>query len=290
MNRRINPIIDLFLWARTQLGWLHAFERCHGIVSIVCVVLALVCTTTRPVVAYAWDSAITFSNVRVENIGAHTANIALNLNVDKKKVSQISRLCIIIDTQKYTSIQLTGERPGMSFALPDYPCIDTTADNQSSSSSYENTYGMKNIKMINSYNSKEHGKAEFYNFQEYYEIDLDGTTSGELNLPIFGLQENSRYGNFGLWDMVATLEDNLRYLLTQQAAKDDTSKAAVDACQLTLGAHVEYLDGSVETFGENAIRVPDFTTIREPAMPDQGALSNTTANVLSYKRWQYRCR
>ena len=283
MNRRINPIINLFLQSRTQHGCLHAFKRCRGIVSIVCVVLALVCATTRPVVAYAWDSAITFSNVRVGNIGAHTANIAFNLNIDKKKMSQISRLCIIIDTQKFTSIQLTGERPGMSSHLPDYPCVDTTADNQSSSSSYENTYGLKNIKMINSYNSKEYGKAEFYNFQEYYEIDLDGTASGELNLPIFGLQENSRYGNFGLWDRVEILEDNLRYLLTQQADKSNTGKAAVDACQLTLGAHVEYLDGSVETFGENAIRIPDFTTIREPVIPGQGALSNTTANVLSYK-------
>ena len=50
------------------------------------------------------DNPITLSNVRVSDVGAHTANVSFDYKIDPAQVDEIKDVCFSIEVQRITDI------------------------------------------------------------------------------------------------------------------------------------------------------------------------------------------
>lgn len=236
---------------------------------------------------YASTNPITFSNVQVNDIGAHTANVSFDYAIEQSQVSKIRSVCFIIDVQKVTAVQATA--PIRAFALGPYdvPC-EGTDDEDMTAGDYERIYGLSRDQDVFIGGDKI-GTADYYYWHRYYDgkdgpTAWNGETSGHRDLALIGLQPDSAYGNYNgntqypLHAINVNLKDHLDALYRS----GNRSKVSLDMRQLALGARIEYKNGDIVPFGNNAVPIPDLITKSEPAGASQGNLHDSDAGKLTY--------
>lgn len=212
------------------------------------------------------DGNVTVSNVKVSDIGAHTASISFDYAIDPSLMSQIKSVCFATSLTKITQATATETVPptGSAF-LPDVTCSGGTSDDELTQDAYERIYGFHDNPVT--LGDKSYGTVTEQNFYRYYADSWDGKANGTFNMPLIGLADNATYGNTEdtTWGM--NWPDGLGRTALRKASDGGklNVRTAVDVRQLYAGLHIELQNGDVVPLGSNAKPVPDFTTTAEPS-------------------------
>lgn len=262
------------------------------------------------------DNPITLSNVRVSDVGAHTANVSFDYSIDPAQVSQIKDVCFSIEVQRVTDITpvakayqgSAGQGAGYSFN-----CDAATGDDELTAASYDAIYGFHNDQEYkgvyredgNRYWSDMNATFAKVSGQHFFRMTRDswgGKASGSMNVPLIGLTPSTTYTNNAkeckpLIDggaLIAGCEEFGDSLIIDQEAiqqmenvlwdKGVRVKTPVDVRQVILYAQPIYKDPNTKVItmsGDNYLKqVPDFTTKAEPtATPAEALPSKTDAKL-----------
>ena len=211
------------------------------------------------------------SNVKVSDIGAHTANVSFNWSLGTIPVDAVKNVCFMAYVSRITDVTRIKDFGNMAWGLGwafDPQCEGGTADDQLTQADYNNIYGFKNNQdMLTDSNGVVYAKASYQSFARYYNDSWNGKTSGTFNLPVIGLEPDTAYGT------------NREYPNYTDAAVDELARhlplgvrTPVDDRQFYVGLVIEFKDGYTYggmdhlPFGSTASsKVPDFTTTAEPA-------------------------
>lgn len=161
------------------------------------------------------DNPITLSNVRVSDVGAHTANVSFDYSIDPAQVSQIKDVCFSIEVQRITDItpiqSAAMNHVGQGFIYSFNCDADSgVSDDDLTAGSYDAIYGVHNDR---EYKGAFHDgdathpdwwedpnelafKASGQHFVRYYKgWGWDGKASGSFDFPLIGLTSNTAYTN-----------------------------------------------------------------------------------------------
>ncbi|MBT1178212.1 hypothetical protein [Bifidobacterium vespertilionis] len=233
------------------------------------------------------------SNVRVSEIGVHTANVTFDWKVNAP-VDQIKSICPVAIISRITDVTpIENRHVGYgSSGFYDYDCssgiLDPDLNSDPNSNLYDQIYGVHeyDLDLPTAINGDEYYTAAKYtaqNFWRYRNGAWDGkSNSGTFSLPIIGLTPNTTYGNTeqwgpeDTWTWVANKFENL----WNQGVR---TKTPVDMRQAYVGVHVELKNGDALWLGDTseAAKIPDFKTTSEPAGTPESALSDATKDKVS---------
>ena len=261
------------------------------------------------------DNPITLSNVRVSDVGAHTANVSFDYSIDPAQVSQIKDVCFSVEVQRVTDIAPVAQayqNPRGAGSLYDVNCDAATGDDELTAASYDAIYGFHNDQEYkgvyredgNRFWSDMNATFAKVSGQHFFRIRKDswgGKASGSMNVPLIGLTPSTTYTNNAkecepLVDGGAVLDecefgDSL--IIDQEAIQQVENvlwrkgvrvKTPVDVRQVILYAQPIYKDPNTKVntkvtnlSGDNYLKqVPDFTTKAEPTATPAGALPSKT--------------
>lgn len=254
---------------------------------------------------------ITLSNVRVSDVGAHTANVSFDYSIDPAQVSQIKDVCFSVEVQRVTDITpvakayqgLVGQGSGYSFN-----CDAATGDDELTAASYDAIYGFHNDQEYkgvyredgNRYWEDMNATFAKVSGQHFFRMRRDswgGKASGSMNVPLIGLTPSTTYTNnakyceplvnggavldeceFG--DSLIIDQEAIQYVENVLWRKGVRVKTPVDVRQVILYAQPIYKDPNTKVItmsGDNYLKqVPDFTTKAEPTATPAGALPSKT--------------
>lgn len=248
------------------------------------------------------DNPITLSNVRVSDVGAHTANVSFDYSIDPAQVSQIKDVCFSIEVQRITDItpiQSAAVNHVGQGSLYSFDC-DTdsyVSDDDLTAGSYDAVFGVHNdVEYKGAFHDGDathHGwwedpnelafKASGQHFFRYYNKGWDGKASGSFDFPLIGLTSNTAYTNNAKSEYDGSL------IIDQEAIQQAENvlwdkgirvKTPVDVRQVILYAQPIYKDPNTEVTdwsGDNYLKqVPDFTTKAEPTATPAEALPSET--------------
>ena len=237
----------------------------------------------------------TTSNVKVSEVGAHTANVTFDWKVNAP-VDQIKSVCAIAAITRVTDITPIENRkliPG-GYGPYDIDCSGGTSDPELTTDTYNQIYGLheRNLDLWNGDPGNNYYTAAKYTVQDFfrYRNMWDGkSTSGTFSIPIIGLTPNTAYGNtdHGGDDHVGPSDPwwwvgNKFETLWDQGVR---TKTPVDMRQAYVGLHVEFKDGYYFDYAEfdssYATKIPDFKTTSEPTGTPESALSDATKDKVS---------
>lgn len=280
-----------------------------------CTLFGGVATANAADVTYKYNP-ITLSNVRVSDVGAHTANVSFDYSIDPAQVSQIKDVCFSIEVQRVTDITPVAKAyqgPVGQGAYYSYNCDAATGDDELTAASYDAIYGFHNDQEYkgvyredgNRYWSDMNATFAKVSGQHFFRIRKDswgGKASGSMNVPLIGLTPSTTYTNNAkeckpLFDgdaSIAGCEEFGDSLIIDQDAiqqmenvlwdKGVRVKTPVDVRQVILYAQPIYKDPNtkvIEMSGDNYLKqVPDFTTKAEPTATPAGALPSKTDTKL----------
>lgn len=281
-----------------------------ALAAAACTLFGGVATANAADVTYKYNP-ITLSNVRVSDVGAHTANVSFDYSIDPAQVSQIKDVCFSIEVQRVTDITPVAKAyqgPVGQGAYYSYNCDAGTGDDELTAASYDAIYGFHNDQEYkgvyredgNRYWSDMNAtfaKVSGQHFFRYYK-GWDGKASDSFDFPLIGLTSNTAYTNNAkeckpLFDgdaAIAGCEEFGDSLIIDQDAiqqmenvlwdKGVRVKTPVDVRQVILYAQPIYKDPNtkvIEMSGDNYLKqVPDFTTKAEPTATPAGALPSKT--------------
>ena len=159
------------------------------------------------------DNPITLSNVRVSDVGAHTANVSFDYSIDPAQVSQIKDVCFSIEVQRITDITPIqsaamghlGQGSGYYFNCD---ADSNVSDDDLTASSYDAIYGVHNdVEYKGAFHDGDAThpdwwedpnelafKASGQHFVKYYK-GWDGKASSSFDFPLIGLTSNTAYTN-----------------------------------------------------------------------------------------------
>ena len=254
---------------------------------------------------------ITLSNVRVSDVGAHTANVSFDYSIDPAQVSQIKDVCFSVEVQRVTDITpvakayqgVVGQGSGYS-----YNCDAATGDDELTAASYDAIYGFHNDQEYkgvyredgNRYWEDMNATFAKVSGQHFFRMRRDswgGKASGSMNVPLIGLTPSTTYTNnakyceplvnggavldeceFG--DSLIIDQEAIQYVENVLWRKGVRVKTPVDVRQVILYAQPIYKDPNTKVIamsGDNYLKqVPDFTTKAEPTATPAGALPSKT--------------
>lgn len=280
-----------------------------------CTLLGGVATANAADVTYK-DNPITLSNVRVSDVGAHTANVSFDYSIDPAQVSQIKDVCFSVEVQRVTDITPVAEAyqgPLGQGAFYSFNCDAATGDDELTAASYDAIYGFHNDQEYkgvyredgNRYWEDMNATFAKVSGQHFFRMTRDswgGKASGSMNVPLIGLTPSTTYtnnakycepsvrGGVGSWDGECEFGDSL--IIDQEAIQQMENvlwrkgvrvKTPVDVRQVILYAQPIYKDPNTKVntmrslSGDNYLKqVPDFTTKAEPTATPAGALPSKT--------------
>lgn len=259
------------------------------------------------------DNPITLSNVRVSDVGAHTANVSFDYSIDPAQMSQIKDVCFSVEVQRVTDITPVAEayqnRAGQG-ALYSFNCDAATGDDELTAASYDAIYGFHNDQEYkgvyredgNRYWSDMNATFAKVSGQHFFRIRKDswgGKASGSMNMPLIGLTPSTTYTNNakeceysvkgGAGSVGGECEFGDSLIIDQEAIQQMENvlwrkgvrvKTPVDVRQVILYAQPIYKDPNTKVTdwsGDNYLKqVPDFTTKAEPTATPAGALPSKT--------------
>ena len=270
-----------------------------------CTLLGGVATANAADVTYK-DNPITLSNVRVSDVGAHTANVSFDYSIDPAQVSQIKDVCFSVEVERVTDITPVAQayqNPRGAGSMYDVNCDAATGDDELTAASYDAIYGFHNDQEYkgvyredgNRFWSDMNATFAKVSGQHFFRITRDswgGKASGSMNVPLIGLTpsttytNNAKYYGLGQPEVIPAYQEGVREKSNTLLKQGVRSKTPVDIRQLVLyakpifkDANTTVLDGTWEPTG--ALRtVPDITTKAEPtATPAEALPSKTDAKL-----------
>ena len=269
-----------------------------------CTLFGGVATANAADVTYK-DNPITLSNVRVSDVGAHTANVSFDYSIDPAQVSQIKDVCFSIEVQRITDItpiQSAAMNHLGQGSIYSVSCDadSIVSDDDLTAGSYDAIYGVHNdVEYKGAFHDRDAThpdwwedpnelafKASGQHFFRYYK-GWDGKASGSFDFPLIGLTSNTAYTNNAkdMYDGSLIIDQEA----IQQAEnvlwdKGVRVKTPVDVRQVILYAQPIYKDPNTKVTnlsGDNYLKqVPDFTTKAEStATPEEALPSKTDAKL-----------
>ena len=252
------------------------------------------------------DNPITLSNVRVSDVGAHTANVSFDYSIDPAQMSQIKDVCFSVEVERVTDITPVAQayqNPRGAGSLYDVNCDAATGDDELTAASYDAIYGFHNDQEYkgvyredgNRFWSDMNATFAKVSGQHFFRITRDswgGKASGSMNVPLIGLTpsttytNNAKYYGGGQPEVIPAYQEGVREKSNTLLEQGVRSKTPVDIRQLVLyakpifkDANTAVLDGTWEPTG--ALRtVPDITTKAEStATPAEALPSKTDAKL-----------
>lgn len=248
-----------------------------------CTLFGGVATANAADVTYK-DNPITLSNVRVSDVGAHTANVSFDYSIDPAQVSQIKDVCFSVEVQRITDITpmeqawINGEHVWGS-PLYSFDCNSgsNVSDDELTAGSYDAIYGVHNDREYKGvYRSAPmpdkpgwentwgdmnatFAKASGQHFVRYYK-GWD-KASGSFDFPLIGLTPGTAYTNnakrsiegFEVPDQNAVGEKSNDLLYEGVQAK-----TPVDIRQVVLYAQPIYKDPNIKVGNNTLVLQPDL--------------------------------
>ncbi|KFI47929.1 hypothetical protein [Bifidobacterium biavatii] len=223
------------------------------------------------------------SKITVSDVGAHTANVAIDYKIDKSLLPQIKNICFVADVQRITEITTTA-KPTLGYAWGPYDvACSGVSDNDLTQSTYNQIYGLHKDQAIVDVATKVVGKATYQGFTRFYYFDDDtwgNKESGTFNLTLIGLNPNTTYGNRNLSQSgLAPFYGNL-WNQTLKVYNQGGHSSNVNFSQLYAGFRIELKNGDYVPFAYAAKQVPDFTTTAEPATKPSTDLTDANKGSL----------
>ncbi|WP_261980311.1 hypothetical protein [Bifidobacterium bifidum] len=246
-----------------------------------------VATANAADVTYEYNP-ITLSNVRVSDVGAHTANVSFDYSIDPAQMSQIKDVCFSIEVQRITDItpvEKAWTDKDHVWGAPLYSIDCSTggvSDDELTAGSYDAIYGVHNDKEYKGVyrsdpipdkpgwtNNWEDMNATFAKasgqwFHRYNKDAWNGQASGSLDFPLIGLAPGTAYTNNAkqsiegfevpFQDAVQEESNNLLY-------EDVQAKTPVDIRQVVLYAQPIYKDPNTKVLGNTVVVAPDLMNI-----------------------------
>lgn len=279
-----------------------------------CTLFGGVATANAADVTYKYNP-ITLSNVRVSDVGAHTANVSFDYSIDPAQVSQIKDVCFSIEVQRITDItpiqSAAMNHLGQGSIYSDSCDADSNvSDDDLTDGSYDAIYGVHNdVEYKGAFHDHDATHPDWWedpnelafkaSGQHFYRHGTgvwNGKASGSLDFPLIGLTSNTAYTNnakackpsvstgceFG--DSLIIDQEAIQQVENVLWDKGVRVKNPVDVRQVILYAQPIYKDPNTKVTnlsGDNYLKqVPDFTTKAEPtATPAEALPSKTDAKL-----------
>ena len=230
----------------------------------------------------------------VSEIGAHTANVSFTYSIDPSILPKVASVCFAVEVMRVTSIKpINLPQFGGNPRYSEVNCQGGTSDGDLTAGSYQSIFGAKTSPV------KIGDEVEVESTGQYfmaYDTDLwNHAASGTVQMPVIGLQSNTKYGNtyndvYNLdpgyvdsqWKLLEATQDVCK-LADPTGASFACSNAydqQVDVRSLYAGMRIVLKDGSAINFGQTAKAIDDFTTKSEPtAKPAEALPSKTDAKL-----------
>ena len=252
------------------------------------------------------DNPITLSNVRVSDVGAHTANVSFDYSIDPAQVSQIKDVCFSVEVERVTDITPVArayQNPRGAGSMYDVNCDAATGDDELTAALYDAIYGFHNDQEYkgvyredgNRFWSDMNATFAKVSGQHFFRITRDswgGKASGSMNVPLIGLTpsttytNNAKYYGLGQPEVIPAYQEGVREKSNTLLEQGVRSKTPVDIRQLVLyakpifkDANTTVADGTWEPTG--ALRtVPDITTKAESTATPAESLPSKTDTKL----------
>ena len=252
------------------------------------------------------DNPITLSNVRVSDVGAHTANVSFDYSIDPAQVSQIKDVCFSVEVERVTDITPVAQAyqnargAGSGYFVN---CDAATGDDELTAASYDAILGFHNDQEYkgvfredgNRYWSDMNATFAKVSGQHFFRImknSWGGKASGSVNVPLIGLTpsttytNNAKYYGGGQPEVIPAYQEGVREKSNTLLKQGVRSKTPVDIRQLVLYAKPIFKDANTTVADSTweptgALRtVPDITTKAEPtATPAEALPSKTDAKL-----------
>lgn len=252
------------------------------------------------------DNPITLSNVRVSDVGAHTANVSFDYSIDPAQVSQIKDVCFSVEVERVTDITPVARAyqntrgAGSGYFVN---CDAATGDDELTAASYDAIYGFHNDQEYkgvfredgNRFWSDMNATFAKVSGQHFFRIRKDswgGKASGSMNVPLIGLTpsttytNNAKYYGGGQPEVIPAYQEGVREKSNTLLEQGVRSKTPVDIRQLVLYAKPIFKDANTTVADStweptSALRtIPDITTKAESTATPAESLPSKTDTKL----------
>ena len=253
-----------------------------------CTLLGGVATANAADVTYK-DNPITLSNVRVSDVGAHTANVSFDYSIDPAQMSQIKDVCFSIEVQRITDITPVEQAwtdKGHVWGDPLYSIDCSTggvSDDELTAGSYDAIYGVHNDKEYKGVyrsdpipdkpgwtNNWEDMNATFAKasgqwFHRYNKDAWNGQASGSLDFPLIGLAPGTAYTNNAkesIEGFEVPFQDAVQEKSNDLLYEGVQAKTPVDIRQVVLYAQPIYKDPNIKVLNNTVVvHTPDLNIV-----------------------------
>lgn len=254
------------------------------------------------------DNPITLSNVRVSDVGAHTANVSFDYSIDPAQMSQIKDVCFSIEVQRITDITpmeqaWTDKDPlrGAPRYSMDCNSGSDVSDDDLTASSYDAIYGVHNDREYKGVyrsapipdkpgwtNTWEDMNATFAKasgqwFHRYNKDAWNGQASGSLDFPLIGLTPGTAYTNNAkqsIEGFEVPFQDAVQEKSNDLLNEGVQAKTPVDIRQVVLYAMPIYKDPNTKVNNDTLVYGPDQSIVTNSALksvPDFTTKAESTA-------------
>lgn len=235
------------------------------------------------------DNPITLSNVRVSDVGAHTANVSFDYSIDPAQVSQIKDVCFSVEVQRITDITPMGQAwtdKDPAWGAPRYSMDcnsgSDVSDDDLTASSYDAIYGVHNDREYKGVyrsapipdkpgwtNTWEDMNATFAKasgqwFHRYNKDAWNGQASGSLDFPLIGLTPGTAYTNNAkqsIEGFEVPFQDAVQEKSNDLLNEGVQAKTPVDIRQVVLYAMPIYKDPNTKVKNDTLVYGPGLSIV-----------------------------
>ena len=250
-----------------------------------CTLFGGVATANAADVMYK-DNPITLSNVRVSDVGAHTANVSFDYSIDPAQVSQIKDVCFSVEVQRITDITpmeqaWISDEPVWGAPRYSMDCNSGSdvSDDDLTAGSYDAIYGVHNDREYKGVErsapmpdkpgwtyywadmNATFAKASGQWFHRYTKDEWNGQASGSFDFPLIGLTPGTAYTN-NAKRSIEGFEVPFQYAVQNKSNdlldEGVQAKTPVDIRQVVLYAQPIYKDPNIKVYNSTLVLQPDL--------------------------------
>lgn len=235
------------------------------------------------------DNPITLSNVRVSDVGAHTANVSFDYSIDPAQMSQIKDVCFSIEVQRITDITpmeqaWTDKDPlwGAPRYSMDCNSGSDVSDDDLTAGSYDAIYGVHNDREYKGVyrsapipdkpgwtNTWEDMNATFAKasgqwFHRVAKDEWNGQASGSFDFPLIGLTPGTAYTNNAkqsIEGFEVPFQDAVQEKSNDLLNEGVQAKTPVDIQQVVLYAQPIYKDPNTKVNNDTLVYGPGLSIV-----------------------------
>ncbi|KFI53823.1 hypothetical protein [Bifidobacterium callitrichos] len=231
------------------------------------------------------EKAVTITDVKVEDVGAHSAGLKVSYSIDPEYKDQIKSICPVAYVNEISTMTYHPGTPDPSAwgVAWDSSCKGVS-DEDLTQEDYEKFFGEHTGRR--DFGTNDYVDYTYREWVRYYPDAWDTETrpaTGTFDMTLVGLQPNHFYGNrnqttsdyegyTSLYDLSTIWGIELRKL------GKFNQPVNVDVHTLSVGAHIEFNDGTTNMAGNYAYAAPGFTTGSEPTAPSEETVLGSDRN------------